>query len=453
MYSSTSVFYNIYSPNSRKNRVTTQLLSVKDAFARLDPRHMAQLLAPQVPQLTMDISRDILPSWFQSLPADLYQGLDAKSRRILQHYNLQFLQQLTISLQTNIDRVFDIQACVVEQMMQDRTKLGQLFRKCGQQELDFLTNSGLWFGFLLGCIQMIVALFWDNPWSLSIGGALVGFATNWLALKWIFQPVDPFKLGPFTLQGMFLKRQPEVAKEFSQFFAQKILTAEKLWESVLTNTTTKPVFASLFAEQFQRFVDRITRGLGIGLEPETIQMVTDRAIEKLPDHVGVTYEYMDKALALQPTLQKSMEHMSSRQFERVLHPIFEEDELTLILAGAALGFAAGLIQQGLETGAIRLPSWKQVFRKAKRFLHAPRRETRFLKRRLSLWWQRRVVSRIPSSIKFVNGARRGSKQKDLIMKTDASSSNAEDYPSTGKQSDPTPTDESSSADEDPEMAP
>jgi hypothetical protein len=48
-----------------------------------------------------------------------------------------------------------------------------------------------------------------------------------------------------------------------------------------------------------------------------------------------------------------MEAMTPAKFERVLHPIFEEDELTLILAGAVLGFAAGLIQQGLETGAIK----------------------------------------------------------------------------------------------------
>ena len=34
-----------------------------------------------------------------------------------------------------------------------------------------------------------------------------------------------------------------------------------------------------------------------------------------------------------------------------LHPIFEEDELTLIIAGGFLGFAAGLVQQGIETGA------------------------------------------------------------------------------------------------------
>ena len=47
--------------------------------------------------------------------------------------------------------------------------------------------------------------------------------------------------------------------------------------------------------------------------------------------------------------------MSPAKFERVLHPIFEQDELTLIIAGGVLGFLAGLIQQGIETGAITIP--------------------------------------------------------------------------------------------------
>ena len=47
--------------------------------------------------------------------------------------------------------------------------------------------------------------------------------------------------------------------------------------------------------------------------------------------------------------------MTSAQFERVLHPIFEEDEMTLILSGGGLGFLAGLVQQLLSTGSIKLP--------------------------------------------------------------------------------------------------
>jgi hypothetical protein len=36
--------------------------------------------------------------------------------------------------------------------------------------------------------------------------------------------------------------------------------------------------------------------------------------------------------------------MSSAEFEKVLHPIFQEDETTLIAVGTALGAAAGFAQ-------------------------------------------------------------------------------------------------------------
>lgn len=44
----------------------------------------------------------------------------------------------------------------------------------------------------------------------------------------------------------------------------------------------------------------------------------------------------------------------------MLHPIFEEEELTLILARGFLGFLAGPVQQGIETGYLWEWSRKRV---------------------------------------------------------------------------------------------
>ncbi len=337
--------------------VTTQLLTVSEAFNRLDARKMAQLLSPRVPQLGMEIIEDLFPKSLSSWPVALWDGLPDGQRSILRFINVRFLTRMIRDMQLNIDNIFSLESCVVLQMVQDRAKLGELFRNVGQKELDFLTNSGLWFGFLLGLIQMAVALVWDNPWSLSIGGGIVGLATNWLALKWIFEPINPTKIGPFILQGQFLRRQKEVAGEFSKFFAEKILSSPKLWDSMLNDPSTSPAFYELFRTHFQKFCGIISTGLFRGTpEPETVNMVTRKAIEKLPNHIHVLHDYIDKTMGLEQTLRTKMEAMTAAKFERVLHPIFEEDELTLILAGAVLGFAAGLVQQGLETGAIKLSS-------------------------------------------------------------------------------------------------
>lgn len=332
--------------------VTSQLLTVSEAFGRLDPKATAQLLAPQVGPLGTEIIQDLYPHAVGSWPVSLWNKLT--KRNLLNRINVKVLTGLIKDMQQNIDSVFSLESCVVGQMVQDRAKLGELFRKVGQVELDFLTNSGLWFGFLLGLIQMAVALVWENPWSLSIGGGIVGLATNWLALKWIFEPVNPTKIGPFILQGQFLRRQKEVSAEFSKFFANKILSSPKLWESMLTDPSTTPALTSMCAKHFKKICTFISMGLFRGIPgPDSINLVARKAIEKLPNHVHVLHGYVDKTLGLEQTLRVKMEAMSPARFERVLHPIFEEDELTLILAGAVLGFAAGLVQQGIETGKIQ----------------------------------------------------------------------------------------------------
>jgi len=345
------------------NMVTTQLLSVKEVFRRLDPRKVAELLAPEVSELGQTVLDGVLPfKWLANIPSVFFRGLPTKTKDLITFLNYRFLKDFTVVMQDNIESLFSVRNCVVKQMMVDRSKLGELFRRCGSKELDFLTNSGLWFGFLLGVIQMTIALFWDNPWTMSIGGGIVGYATNWLALKWIFEPVNPTKFGPFILQGQFLRRQKEVSDAFSEFFANNILTSEKMWNTILTDPETTPAFRKLFTESLEKFTTSLTSGLGIKPKPEVFTLATSKAFEQLPKHIGVLHPYVDDKLKLQETLRASMEKMSSAQFERVLHPIFEEDELTLILAGAALGFAAGLIQQGLATGKLKVPSKEELWK-------------------------------------------------------------------------------------------
>jgi len=227
-----------------------------------------------------------------------------------------------------------------------------------------LTDSGLWFGFLLGLIQLSLALVWDNPWTLSFGGLIVGLATNWLALKWIFEPVNPTPIvGNLVLQGLFLRRQKEVSADFSNFFATKILSSEQLWHSILNDPSTAPIFASIWAQNLEKVVSEGSRGI-IDLNSDrfksiNLQSISQRATNRLYPCLSDLHPYVDETLDIENTLRTRMEAMTSQQFERVLHPIFEEDELTLILAGGGLGFLAGLIQQGLACGTIKfLPTWR-----------------------------------------------------------------------------------------------
>ena len=336
--------------------VTTKLVDVQETFLRLDPRKMAELLAPEVPEMANNVARDMAPRWAADLGAKAVPAQCGPLLAGLEEAITRYLAGFVELVQRETHRLVDLKELVVREMCEDKRTLVELFQRCGREELKFLTNSGLFFGFLLGCVQAAAWLFYDNPWTLTFGGALVGLATNWIALKCIFEPVEPvFLFGnpKLKIQGLFLQRQNEVSGEFSDHLASKVLTSEKVWDNMLHGGRGVE-FERALTEYTQAFLTKEAAGYGRGmrfgdvdgeLDPELLEAVVANVKVRLAEHVHVLHEYSDDALGLKELMRERMALMTPSEFERVLHPIFEQDELTLIISGAVLGAAAGFIQQ------------------------------------------------------------------------------------------------------------
>mmetsp|Transcript_26832 Transcript_26832/g.41950 ORF Transcript_26832/g.41950 Transcript_26832/m.41950 type:complete len:396 (-) Transcript_26832:233-1420(-) len=247
---------------------------------------------------------------------------------------------------------------VVADLSQNRNLICELFQRCGRDELRFIVDVGLWGGAALGLIQMMAWLVWNPKWSLAAGGALVGYVTDWVALKVMFEPVEPWK-GPIWLQtavdrvsatnwggfqGLFLTRQKEVSIEFSEFMSQKILSPQKLWKAILDpplvdgeeESAERRAVHELLAHSIRSEAGPLILG-----GPEGLDRLVSELRMQLLNNVPATYPHVAERLQLEAELCEAMKGLSSARFERVLHPIFEADELTLILIGGALGGLAG----------------------------------------------------------------------------------------------------------------
>eukprot|EP01041_Mallomonas_annulata_P005739 gene5739-11607_t len=286
----------------------SRLLNIKDVFNRLEPIEVANMLTPTI---TNVIFNGLVPS-----PVLRY-----------------FLTKTSTEIIKNMDDILDIKKLVVTSLSTDPTILGNFFQKVAAKELAFLVDSGLIFGFILGIFQMIQWLFFPANWTLPAVGALVGYITNWIALKWIFEPLTPTKYGPFTIQGMFLKRQKDVSKDFCEYLTKDTLTSTKLWESILFEIKSKLKIKSI-----------ITKNIPILTEKQIDDIILCLQNNIGKNNIHPIHGYTNRKLELKDTLITAMNRLSPAQFERVLHPIFEEDELTLILSGGVLGALSGFLQ-------------------------------------------------------------------------------------------------------------
>ena len=67
-------------------------------------------------------------------------------------------------------------------------------------------------------------------------------------------------------------------------------------------------------------------------------------MEAIPNTIKDVFGYAEEALDIENTISSKMAGLPPEDFVGFLRPVFKEDELKLILIGAALGGMAGLLQ-------------------------------------------------------------------------------------------------------------
>lgn len=330
---------------------TSRLLDLGAEFARIKPGRVAEEMAPAIGRLSVEIVDEVMEA---KLPLAWAAAPDFLKRDIYHKVSEELplmVEEMMDDVKRNFDEMLDLKYLAVSSLTQNKALLNQVFQKCGEVEFRFIERSGLYFGFLFGLIQMAVWYYYPEWWILPAFGLLVGYATNYLAIKLIFRPIRPIRLGSFVIQGTFIKRQKEVAMEYSHIVASRIITVENIFEYIIRGPGS-----TRLAEIVRRQIDRAIQHTATSTLPflnikadnklfEYIRNIASyRFLQELPMNIRHVFGYAENALDLENILRTKMTGLSPEAFEDFLRPVFREDEFKLILIGGILGGIAGTVQ-------------------------------------------------------------------------------------------------------------
>ncbi len=329
-----------------------RLGTLPELFEQMEPAKIAaqieKVIVPRLDKYTDEILLREQPALWRRTPARLKQRI---YERIRQSFP-QLVENLMTEAAAEIEELIDFKHMITQRLVQDRALLNRLFIESGDQEFKFIVRSGLYFGFLFGLVQLAVWIFYPAWWVLPAFGLLVGWATNWIALNIIFRPLHPKRVGPWTLQGLFLKRQKEVAAVWCEIVTREIVNVRSIIYAMVGGPKSENTQA-LIKKHIEPIVHQAVDPL---LMLPTQLTVGSRSFEEMMNLVGEksievsTVPFDDwhfnqgRAEIVERLLRERMEELPSEQFQDLLRPCFQEDELLLILVGAALGFLAGLAQ-------------------------------------------------------------------------------------------------------------
>ncbi len=334
------------------NLMTTRLVGVREVVDRLEPGRVVEELSPGVEQML----REVIDETMSERHPFLWELMPESARDEIYHRAAadadEVISQSLIDLKLEADDVLDLEEMAVAALLEDRAFLNRIFLECGKQEFKFIERSGLYFGFLFGLVLMVARFFLDASWLMPVAGFFIGYLTNFVALKMIFEPTRPKEVLGLSWQGSFLKRQDEVSEAYARLVSQNIVNTQNILRAMFEGSGGQKLIEIIerhvleAADRYEAVPRPMTNFLlGSDDYEELKNKIAAAILEAVPN--GPLYDvqaYADEAFDLENTLHHRLRNLPPEQFTGLLRPIFQEDEWKLLLVGAALGLGVGLFQ-------------------------------------------------------------------------------------------------------------
>jgi uncharacterized membrane protein YheB (UPF0754 family) len=330
--------------------ITEKLLTLRELFDEtFNADSFAGKLGAVVDDVTEQVIDEVAHKHAKSMWDNAGEFMQRKVRERIRAEVIEVSRAIAMDMADDIDDIMDIEKTVLEAMERHKALMGQMFYEVGRKEFKFIERSGLYFGFLFGIFQMLIWVQYPAAWMLPAAGFLVGYLTNWIAIKLVFSPREPLTLGPMTVQGLFHKRQNEVAEAFGRTVATRVLNADNIVSTVMEGDGAKRMNEIVEHRMSELIAKYEAHPMAKLVLPESERAAVraellERIKTEWPKPGGFFHTFAGESVDLRGELERRMKSLDRESYEGVLRPAFQQDEWKLIAAGAVLGTLAGVIQ-------------------------------------------------------------------------------------------------------------
>ena len=320
----------------------------QEFFKQLDTDKIAEHIVISMRSELPDIVRRVMerehPQLWNTLPRQIQEMVIQRVQQQLPT----IVHSLTDEIAHHIDRLVDVKLMVIKRF--DPELANRVFLEMGRRELKFIQNFGFAFGFLLGIPVAVLTHFVTFWWLLPILGVGIGYVTNWVALWMIYEPPERKRYGPLHWQGLFVRRQPEVADVYAAVVAEDILTVAEFGGELLhgpQSDRTRALIESAMRPAIDRAVGPLRPAVRVAVGAREYDAIRRSFASEPVEHMMTPLTDPEFSRTQSATMRKliadRMREMAPTDFADMLRTATREDEWLLLLHGAVLGLAGGLI--------------------------------------------------------------------------------------------------------------
>mgnify|MGYP001157335012 CR=1 FL=1 len=190
---------------------------------------------------------------------------------------------------------------------------------------------------------------------LPLIAALIGWMTNYIAVKMLFHPKEPKKILGLTFHGVFPKRQHALAEKLGQLVAEELFSISDVSAKIKEFATSDEAMNEVGKRIEMTIRNKLVQAfpmLAMFLSDEMVEKVTGLFKNELKDFLAVTSqgmgEKLEENLNVQEMVKDRVNAFSSEKLEELLNQLMKKEFKFIELVGAVLGFLIGCIQLGIS---------------------------------------------------------------------------------------------------------
>ena len=188
-------------------------------------------------------------------------------------------------------------------------------------------------------------------YTLPLIGALIGWFTNYIAIKMLFHPKDEARIFFISLQGVFPKRQKDFARKLGQIVSEELLSVHDITKHLKEKATSEAILQHIAKRLEEGITSRLPR-----VFPMLAMLMTGDMTEKIKKILmeqiaGLNEELIEKLsgeledeLDMHRIVEEKVSSFSSDKLEEIVFAIMRKEFKFVELVGAVLGFLIGVAQ-------------------------------------------------------------------------------------------------------------
>ena len=194
--------------------------------------------------------------------------------------------------------------------------------------------------------QIVIKLF------LIVGiGAMIGWITNYIAIKMLFRPYKEMNFLFFKIQGLIPKRRSEIAVSIADTVQKELISLKDITSSLNADELEEKmgtVIDKILEEKLESEITKKFPMLAMFLSDEIINkiksMIKTSILENKETIINMFTNYLEEKVDFKKIIIENVEAFSLEKLEEITYSLAKKELKHIEVIGAILGGIIGIFQ-------------------------------------------------------------------------------------------------------------